>query len=148
MKKILFTGLSVLVITVSLHAQNWSKLGGSNGLNIGLDGVSVCTDPLGNVYAAVYDDSEADTYVYKWDGTSWINLQQPGIQSFSDEIMAICSDLNGNIYTGGFFTNSDSSFENGGHTYVAKWDGTSWSQVGNSLTDFIASFCFDKQGNM
>jgi hypothetical protein len=61
-------------------------------------------------------------------------------------IWSICSDAAGNIYAAGTFTNP------GGGKYVAKWNGTAWSEVGglNALAanDWIMSICSDTLGNI
>src|SRR6187549_3404137 len=61
-------------------------------------------------------------------------------------IYSVCADASGNIYTGGWFTNS------AGNEYVAKWNGTAWSELGglNGLAaNFsISSICSDASGNI
>jgi hypothetical protein len=59
-------------------------------------------------------------------------------------IMSVCSDASGNIYTAGFFNNTI------GYRYVAKWNGTNWSELGgiNGLVanNSIWPVCTDPSG--
>ena len=60
-------------------------------------------------------------------------------------IQSICSDLKGNIYAAGYFTNSI------GKAYVAKFDGTKWSElIGKTTLDAtsISEIVCDKGGNI
>jgi hypothetical protein len=102
---------------------SWTELG-TNGINI-KDSIignvaikTLTTDPTGNVYAAgqLYDGN-GNSYVAKWNGTSWIELggTVPGvglngftIYNTGNQINAISSDKYGNIYAGGNFTDSAS----------------------------------------
>ncbi len=61
-------------------------------------------------------------------------------------IYSICTDISGNVYAAGRFTN------NNGNKYVAKWDGITWSELGgvNSLkgNNYIMSICSDNSWNV
>jgi hypothetical protein len=58
-------------------------------------------------------------------------------------INSICSDKSGNIYAAGNFQNIY------GNYYVAKWDGTNWSDLGNlNVNLFINSICVDDSMNV
>ena len=102
---------------------SWSELGaGVNALNANSIINSICWDRYGNLYAAgdftdttitmtVYPDGDSGTghpfYVAKWDGNTWSKVGS-GTNSLNanDWIMAICSDINGNIYATGNFTDT------------------------------------------
>ena len=66
--------------------------------------------------------------------------------SANARIRSVCSDAAGNIYTAGDFTNAS------GNCYIAKYDGTSWSELGglNGLSaNFpIHSVTVDAAGNV
>ena len=66
--------------------------------------------------------------------------------SANSSISTICSDSSGNIYAAGYFDNSS------GKKYVAKWDGTSWSELGGlnglAANSDIRSICSDASGNI
>jgi hypothetical protein len=68
-----------------------------------------------------------------------------GVDFFNDYVTAMCMDAAGNLYAGGAFTNSN------GNLFVAKWDGTSWSQLGadmNLLDGIIYTMCIDASNNI
>ena len=122
---------------------SWSELGsGSNALNANFPITSMCWDRYGNLYAAgLFTDTTTTItvhtgidseqvhpfYVAKWDGTTWSKLGS-GTNSLNanDWIMAICSDVDGNIYATGNFTDTtiamiiDSNFYH--PYYVAKYN--------------------------
>ncbi|MBX2931552.1 MAG: T9SS type A sorting domain-containing protein [Chitinophagaceae bacterium] len=64
----------------------------------------------------------------------------------NNTIYALCSDATGNIYTAGFFTNSNFRF------YVAKFNGSTWSELGGTnsfvMNSVIAELCSDAAGNI
>jgi hypothetical protein len=138
------------------NGSSWSELGGltglgtNNGTQSGIQ--SICSDGLGNIYAAGgFTNTSGKRYVAKWNGSSWSELgglnglgASSGVNS--KEIISICSDGLGNIYAAGSFTNTS------GKRYVAKWNGSSWSELGglNGLgaNDWINSICSDGLGNI
>ncbi len=66
--------------------------------------------------------------------------------TFDSAIQCVINDKEGNVYVAGSFTNSS------GNKYVAKWNGTSWSELGgvNSLgaKGPILYMCIDIKGNV
>jgi hypothetical protein len=64
----------------------------------------------------------------------------------NERILSVCSDASGNIYAAGIFTNSS------GKQYVAKYNGSSWSELGGlnglSANSNIWSVCSDASGNI
>ena len=156
MKNVLLFLTCLLFINTSLQAQTWSKLGsGISGTNQYAGGVyAMCIDSNGYIYAAgdFYVDTIPDTnyatHVFKWNGTSWSELgtgiSSPG--SGGTEVYALCADTNGNIYAAGLFYNDS------GYYYVAKWNGSSWSELGGMNTlhanGEILSICIDKYSNI
>ena len=65
-------------------------------------------------------------------------------------IDAVCRDASGNTYAAGDFTNGVNIFS--GNKYVAKYNGTSWSELGGanalSANDVIKTICTDPSGNV
>lgn len=51
--------------------------------------------------------------------------------SANTEINTICSDVAGNVYTAGNFTNGATVIS--GDRYVAHWNGTNWSELGGGV---------------
>lgn len=73
---------------------------------------------------------------------SWTEI---GVGFFNDYVTAMCMDAAGNLYAAGTFTNANGKY------FVAKWDGTTWSQLGADLTiegGNILSMCIDAAGNI
>jgi len=130
-------------LTVGVHAQAWSELGGLNDLSANNVIFAVCSDHSGNIYAAGFFNNGSGCYVAKYNGTYWSDL---GSLNANDIINSLCSDDSGNVYAAGYFTNSSGKY------YVAKYNGRSWSELGgtnalNADSD-IASICTDKYGNV
>jgi hypothetical protein len=135
------------------NGTNWSKVGsGTNALfNPGI--YSMCTDVNHNLYiAGGFTDINNYFYVAKWNGAEWSEV---GIGSnalnANSLINTVCADPYGNIYAAGMFT--DSLADTSGHEYVAKWNGTTWSELGtgsNSLNanQYIKSIISDHSGNI
>ena len=124
---------------------SWSKVGtGAAALNANGDILAICFDRYGNLYAAgVFTDGITDTnghpYVAKWDGTSWTQLGT-GINALNanNVINTIFVDTSDNVYAAGVFT--DSATYLGGNVYVAKWDGTSWSELGAGVAHQVYGY--------
>ena len=120
---------------------NWSALG-SNGAGNGSLSSSgfvyslavIGTDLyVGGNFTNVNNNGglllEAD-YVAKWDGTNWSALGNNGLLdgalgAFVSALAVSGSDL----FVGGYFTNAASI---AAADYIAKWDGSSWSALGNN----------------
>jgi len=150
---------SVTQYVAKWDGTTWSKLGvGSSELNANSQIIAICMDRFGNLYAAgVFMDTLSDTIprtcVKKWDGSSWSELGT-GVHALNgnNAINTLCTDAAGNVYAAGVFTDSTSAFS--GNIYVAKWDGTSWSELGSGLAhqylgDYqIFSILVDTSGNI
>src|ERR1019366_744358 len=71
--------------------------------------------------------------VSKWDGSSWTQLGTSFYYGYSGTISNIVADLQGNIYAAGDIN----YINNGGWHYVAKWNGSSWVEVGSAIVGFF-----------
>lgn len=126
----------------------WSNLG-DNGVTPSWRSTSAVRSPVyaiavsgNNVYIgtgvpSVYINGtlahQAD-YIAKWDGTSWSGVGGDGAggSSLNGGVQTLTASGN-NLYVGGSFTN----VKNGSTTlqaadYIAKWDGTNWSALGDN----------------
>ena len=114
-------------------------------------------DPTGNVvWAKTYGSFNSQTYakVVKSDlnGNCYaMGLSSGGAVAFGDhpynyEIWSLNSDNSGNLFAAGGFTNVN------GKNYVAKWDGSNWSELGGSnsstFNNGIMTVCSDAIGNV
>lgn len=147
----LFTNSSGSYYVAKFNGTGWSELGGNNSLAATDEIKEIFSDKLGNIYAlANFTNSNGNYYVAKWDGTKWSETGGIDALAANDKIHTICSDTAGNIYVAGKFTNGSSSFS--GNNYVAKWDGTKWSELGGKYTSNIRgsifSICSDAEGNI
>lgn len=74
--------------------------------------------------------------IAKWNGTSWSALA-PGFINGNAQyngVLALCV-YNNELYVGGRFSVSHGSAAN----YIAKWNGTNWSTLGNGMNDYVFS---------
>ncbi len=108
----------------------WSPLGtGGNALNANNAIYALSKDAAGNIYAAGnFTDHNGRQYVAQWNGSTWAEL---GVDSIglnaTAPIYAVVTDLSGNVYAAGDFNDLIFAY---GHRYVAKWNGSIWSEVG------------------
>ena len=115
----------------------WSALGS------GLVGDCQCLTygPDGNLYAGGNFASPGN-FIAKWNGTTstWSALGT-GLDGICN---TIAFDSTGNLYAGGFFTTAGGISAN----FIAKWDGTSWSNLCYLTLDGICNtIAFDSTGN-
>jgi hypothetical protein len=75
------------------------------------------------------------TNIARWTGTNWTNLSLGLGQSFESVPTVYALALSGsNLYAGGGFVLTGDSI---GVNHIAKWDGTSWSALGQGTDDYI-----------
>ncbi|NLG18231.1 MAG: hypothetical protein GX556_12935 [Fibrobacter sp.] len=87
----------------------------------------------GNIFVAV------NRKVIRWDGIGWNNVLET-----NGPVYALAFDENDNLYAGGEFTNANGvNVKN-----IAKWDGTTLSEVGPGLNRGVFSIAFDATGNL
>ncbi len=147
----LFTNANGKYYVAKYNGTNWSELGGANSLGANGFISSVIADAQGNIYATgSFTNASGKYYVAKWDGTSWSELGGVNSLSANGSIVSLYVDATGNIYAGGTFTNG-SSITNG-KNYVAKFNGTSWSELGGlnalSANGFILKITSDVNNNI
>ena len=111
------------------NGTNWSELGiDSVALNANSSIYTLITDPAGNIYAAGdFTDPLGNRYVAEWNGSAWSQLGVDSVNGLDADstIYALTTDGHGNIYAAGSFIDSL------GYYYVAKWNGTTWAELGN-----------------
>lgn len=132
-----FYNASVKRYVAKWDGNTWSELGGTNALGANDMIYTLTSDPTGNIYAAgTFQNASGQRYVAKWNGTSWSQLgtgTNPLNTSNNYPIKTLTSDPAGNIYAAGSFTNSS------GKQFVAKWNGSSWSELGTGSNALAAN---------
>ncbi len=122
----------------------WKNFGNISA-NSGLE--TMARDGLGYLYTGANFPAIGRLGVGKSNGGAWQNVGNSGAFLNASEITKIIVDSIGNIYAIGDFKNSSGKY------YVAKWDGSIWSELGtgaNGLNseEIISSMAVDKQGNV
>ena len=117
--------------------SSWATLtsGGSNGVDNDVWTISVSgTDVyVGGSFTVLGDAVTVANHIAKWDGSSWSTLGSGATNGIGGLVTS--TSINGtDLYAGGYFTflgNGTSA------NYLAKWNGTNWSAVGNGSSDVI-----------
>ena len=113
---------------------------------------SLKMDNNGNLYAGgvfikTYDSSAVTlNNIAKWDGSKWNALGTGLTNSSSSSVSTIVFDSSNNLYVGGNFTTAGSTTASN----IAKWDGTSWSDITGSNTTFgiVSTLSIDSSNNL
>lgn len=88
---------------------------------------AICVANNGTVYLAAGTDSIGFYVVMAFDGANWTKVGYGPNDLYADYyITSLCMDANQNLLATGYFTNDSGS-------YLAKWDGNTWSNVGNFI---------------
>lgn len=133
----------------SLQAQAWKEVNPPTNI-FNNDILSIAIDSANNIYAAGKFVNQRNEYIVaKWDRQHWMELVGAGSNALkaNNIIYCLAVDGAGDLYAAGLFTNST------GNTSIAKWDGTTWSEVGgigNALdpNGAIYAMTIDKNGNL
>ncbi len=129
---------------------SWSPLGGGIDSIAGVRALAVFDDGSGEgpaLYAGGYFEEAGGisaNNIAKWDGTSWSPLGA-GIDGVVDAL-AVFDDSSGGgpaLYAAGFFTTA------GGLTVnrIAKWDGKSWSPLGEGMDGAVHALAVFDDGS-
>ncbi len=147
-------------ITVNNIAK-WNVIGNSwsaldNGLNAYVNELAV--DSGNNVYAggvfmtacgnSLCNSGNITVHnIAKWNGSTWSALNF-GVNSY---VYALAVDGSNNLYAGGFYQvcgNLDCNSGNVNANYIAKWNGSAWSVVGNGVNNSLNALAADGSGNV
>ncbi|MBL8093282.1 MAG: hypothetical protein JNL73_03860 [Anaerolineales bacterium] len=121
---------------------DWSAVGAvpNGSLNSLVQAVVVVGTDLyvGGGFTDVSDQGAnlpAADYVARWDGSNWSALGSNGAGNgaLNGLVYALAVDAQGNLYAGGGFTNvNDNGAALPAADYLARWDGTHWSALGDN----------------
>lgn len=147
MKRLIHLAVFIFSCLIA-KAQSWQEVGtGVYALNANGPILALCYDPgNGALYAGgVFSDGATSAfgkkYVARWNGTSWKKLGV-GNPAMTNSIRAMCLDASHNLYV--------ASGVEGNAWCVLKWDGASWTVLGNpgDLNYSINTLCADPAGNI
>jgi len=112
--------------------SNWSALGSGVGgaANVRVNAIAIKGSEVyvGGTFTTAGGLNA--NRIAKWDGSTWSTLGSGANNGVSDQVNAIAVAGNGDIYVGGSFTTAGGRSAKG----IAKWDGSSWSEVGNGIS--------------
>ncbi len=133
---------------------NWSYMGGHTPTCIRFLNIATLAVDTSNkaIYEAGYDN-------YSQNNKNFLSKLYQGSCSFlgsgtssliNDYVLTSAVDINDNYYVAGNFTDSTPNL---GYRFVAKWDGTNWSELGTGANALMAnnainSITTDAQGNV
>jgi len=122
--------------------NSWSAVGSGIGVlsNERVSSLAVYDDGGGAaLYAGGYYASAGGvvaSHIARWDGSAWSALGS-GLGTAGASILRVLDDGTGQaLYVGGHFVTAGGNVANN----VAKWDGTTWSPLGNGLTSASSAF--------
>jgi hypothetical protein len=109
---------------------SWNALieGSANGVNGG--GVLALEEHAGDLYVGGSFNQAGEqvaNHIARWDGTNWHSLGAGIENGLNDDVLAITTADNGDLYVGGRFDSAGSGAAN----HIARWDGTAWQSVGS-----------------
>jgi len=88
------------------------------------------TDAVSAIISGPFQTTE--TYYFRVRARSQVNVSEP-----SNRVQIVYDD---HLYAGGNFTTAGGK----GASYVARWDGVSWSPVGSGMDNFGYVYCFEE----
>ena len=128
----------------------WSALG--TGANSTVRAAAVA--PNGDLYIGgefTSVDGVPVSSVARWNGTSWSDVGggvSYAVAGPSSNVFSIVFDAEGNLYVGGTFDQAGNGAGLISANVVAKWDGTSWSALGNGVDGTVNDLVFDSSGRL
>jgi hypothetical protein len=147
-----FTGIGG-VTTQNIAQWNgsaWSALG--TGANLTVRAAAVA--PNGDLYIGGEFTDVGGVLVSslaRWNGTSWSDVGGGvsfGVSGPSPNVFSIAFDAAGNLYAGGSFDQAGTGPGLISANFIAKWDGTSWSALGNGVDGTVTDLVFDSSGRL
>jgi|GEM_PF-790024 len=125
------------------NGTNWSSLGSGVSSTV----YALAVDASGNVYVGggfTQAGGLSANNIAKWNGTSWSSLGSGTTNGVSATVRALAVDGSGNVYAGGDFTAAGGAAA----SYIAKWNGSSWSSLGTGFNGSVNALAVDGSGNV
>ena len=128
--------------------SSWSRVG--NNIVGAVSEVKAMTWAGGHLYVGGtffrFDPSFLDfDKIARFDGTSWSAVgTRWNTTSTTESVNALAVDSAGNVYAGGDFTLASGAPA----SYLAKWDGTSWSGLGDGPSGAVNALALDDSDNL
>ncbi|MBO2009354.1 T9SS type A sorting domain-containing protein [Hymenobacter negativus] len=129
------------------NGSAWSSMGTgpSNGVNYFVRTLAVASN--GDLYAGGNFSQAGGTAannVAKWNGTTWSSLGTGTANGVDVGVIALAVAGNSEVYVGGYFTQAGGIAAN----YIAKWNGTAWSNLGTGLNSNVLGLAAAGNGNV
>ncbi|MBF9143303.1 T9SS type A sorting domain-containing protein [Hymenobacter properus] len=124
-------GSAIVNSVARWNGAAWSPVGPAVGGIINSAVRAVAVAPNGDVYIGgnfTQIGGAAINYVARWNGTTWSALGTGTANSVNNTVNALALAPNGDVYVGGNFTQAGGAYT----SYIARWNGTVWSAVGNN----------------
>ncbi len=130
------------------NGSSWSSLGsdGGNGLDDSVAALAVFGGDLyvGGVFtqANVGGSPVSVNRVARWNGSSWAALGSGGGNGVNNSVFTFAA-LNGQLYLGGNFTQTNIGGTVVNANRIASWDGSHWSSLGNGGGNGLSGSVYD-----
>ncbi len=119
------------------NGSNWSNVSG--GITGGFCLIYCMAVYNGQLYVGgdfTYAGGKTTYNIARWNGTAWDSV---GCAGFDNVVVTMVVDTVANVlYVGGPFTLVGNAFAYQSVKYVAKWNDTTWSSVGNPITNGVS----------
>jgi hypothetical protein len=128
----------------TFDGSSWieTKLIASDGASSDYFGYSVAVDGDTVVVGARYDDDNGvdsgSAYVYRFDGTDWIETKLLASDGATDDRFGISASVDGDTVVVGAYGDDDNG-SNSGSAYVYTFDGSSWIETKLIASDGASS---------
>lgn len=126
----------------------WHPLGRGQGLDAAVSALSTFDDGTGNaLYAGgnFFSGSGIElNHIGRWDGKSWSALGE-GLNGSVGALRVFDDGTGSALYAGGFFNGTGSGSTT--LSCIARWDGTSWSNVDIGISNTVRTLTVFDDGN-
>lgn len=129
------------------NGTTWSTLGTGLEFNV----LAMVMDAGGNLYVGgsfTKAGGVSATHVARWNGSAWsalgAGLGSTNVSDATTDVRALALDGRGNLYAGGDFRVSGTVSVR----HVARWNGTTWSALGDGISNDVRVLATDAANNL